>query len=144
MSTDVKELVSQAVKIREGQHESIKPGEPLRFTEASVPGDRIDQGDVHITIRRSPPEGYKEGPPVRKMVPSATDTEGSRHCLSHTDSMRMWFPENWTDVNSTAGPYVECEKEVTVEHPRHGHVTIPGGMPFQIGYQRTPQGRVMD
>ena len=115
--------------------EEVKPGMPLRFTEASTVNDRIWQGDLAITIAEdSVPEGYVKQENVNlQLVPG--NNIGSKHCLDSADGVECWLPENF-DETSLNGPFLRLSCERTVTHPVHGDVTIPSNFCVNISYQR--------
>ena len=121
-------------KISNNEDEQVKPGQPVCFTEACVPGDRIWQGDLALTIRTSVPKQYKlaEKPSVQLVV---GNTEGSKHCLDSLDNVDIYLPPVW-NAESLKGPVLVIKKETTVIHPTHGDVTIPEGFIVECTYQR--------
>lgn len=135
-STTVLERMQDFVRtVSKGEHESIKPGQPVRFTEACVPGDRIWQGDLALTIRKSvPQEGYvfvKEAG-VQLVI---GNTEGAKHCLDSMDGVKFYAPVGWGE-ESIKGPILVLSQERTVLHPVHGNVTVPAGFIVECTYQR--------
>ena len=121
----IEEMQRFVQKIANNEHETVKPGQSVRFTEACTDGDRIWQGDLALTIRTSVPKQYKlaEKPSVQLVV---GNTEGSKHCLDSLDNVEIYLPPIW-DEWSLKGPVLVIKKETTVLHPTHGNVTIPGG-----------------
>lgn len=113
----------------------IGPGNPFRFSEAATVNDRVWQGDLAITIADKVPDNYE---PVnckekdRQLVPG--NTEGSKHCLDSLDGVTMYRPKNW-GMESLDGPYLILNKERTIMHPTHGHITIPAGFAVHCTYQ---------
>jgi len=130
----IEEMQRFVQKIANNEHETVKPGQPVRFTEACTDGDRIWQGDLALTIRTSVPKQYKlaEKPSVQLVV---GNTEGSKHCLDSLDNVEIYLPPIW-DEWSLKGPVLVIKKETTVLHPTHGNVTIPGGFIVECTYQR--------
>ena len=118
-----------------GNHEMIKPGQPVRFTEACVPGDRIWQGDLALTIRMSVPKtGYVlvKDAGVQLVV---GNTEGAKHCLDSMEGVKFYAPMDWNE-ESLKGPILVLSQERTVLHPTHGNVTMPAGFIVECTYQR--------
>jgi hypothetical protein len=121
-------------QVSSGQHETVKPGMPTRFTEASTVNDRICQGDLNITIADKIPNGYvKMDKPSKQLV--FGESEGARHCLDSLDGVTMYADPNW-DIESLNGPHIRLEKERVIEHPKHGNVTIPKGFSCDISYPK--------
>lgn len=140
MTNEVSTLVLEKMqnhinKLKDGKHENIKMGEPVRFTEACTLGDRIWQGDLALTIRASvPSEGYSLATqPSTQLV--IGNTEGSKHCLDSLDGVKMYVPNEWNEF-SLKGPILVLYQERTVLHPVHGNVTIPAGFIVECTYQR--------
>lgn len=134
----VANITTYAANIAQGL-ETVKPGQPLRFTEASDVNDRIWQGDLALTITANKiPAGYvKEKKPRTQLVPGKTI--GAKHCLDSLEGVEMYVPKgfNWeNEGDSLAGPWCRLKAERTVMHPVHGSVTIPKGFCFQADYQR--------
>jgi len=118
-------------------NEKVKPGEAARFTEASVAGDCLAQGDLYLCIYEGkPPTGYvlveKPTEQDKQLVPG--NTQGSKHCLDSLDGVKLYRPENWTG-DDLRGPLLVLSEERTVLHPTHGDVTIPAGFSVLCGYQ---------
>lgn len=136
--TAVQEVVAYAQKIAKGEHESVRPGDPYTFSEASVPGDMVWQGDLGIgLVSESPPDGYvKKDRPLKCLVPGKDETIGSKHCLESLEGVEMWLPKEW-DEASLNGPYLRLTNGAKITHPVHGDVTIPACFnSVQIVYQR--------
>lgn len=134
----IKEVVAHAEAIANGQHETVKPGMPQAFSEASVEGDVIWQGDLGIAIVDDAiPEDYvKVKIKDLCLVPSSDNSIGSRHCLGSKEGVEMWTPEQW-DSESMFGPYLRLSNGADVTHPVHGDVHIPSSFKcIQILYQR--------
>lgn len=96
-------------------------------------GDYHRQGDVYIQCIAAPPRnGLKEIGLRVQVAPGST--QGSRHCISGATirHLRMYEKSGATPLD---GPVLECFKPITIEHPEHGHVTIPAGW-YAIAYQR--------
>lgn len=140
MTNEVSTLVLEKMQnhineLKNGKHENIKMGEPVRFTEACTLGDRIWQGDLALTIRASVPStGY-----VRISEPGVQlvigNTEGAKHCLDSVEGVEFYAPNDWNE-ESLRGPILVLSQERTVLHPVHGNVTIPAGFIVECTYQR--------
>lgn len=135
--TAIDRVTKHAKKIASGKHETVKPGQPARFTEASTPQDAIWQGDLCLEVVSSITEGF-----LLLKTPRETDkqlvpgnTQGARHCLDSLSGVAMYRPERW-DAESLEGPCLVLSQERTVLHPTHGAVTIPAGFIVQCHYQR--------
>jgi hypothetical protein len=130
-------MVDYAARIARGE-EAVKPGQPLRFTEASSVNDRIWQGDLSITITDNKvPKGMEAIETRVQLVPG--NTQGAKHCLDGTAGVEMYAPKgfDWVTPNDDlVGPWMRLTQERTILHPVHGSVTIPAGFCAQIGYQR--------
>lgn len=131
---EMERIQEHAARIARGD-EKVKPGEPVRFTTASVVGDTYRQGDLYLQIAdNKPPKGYVEcEKPLVQLVPG--NTVGARHCLDGTVGVRMWVPKEFTE-DSLEGPYFQLTEERTVLHPTHGQVSIPAGFSVQCHFQR--------
>ena len=130
----IQEIVEHAAKIKNGEHDRVQPGQPLRFSEACTVNDRIWQGDLALTISNKVPEGYtKPKKEILQLVPG--ENVGARHVLDSLDGVEMYIPPNWNE-ESLVGPYLILSQERTVEHPVHGSVTIPAGFNVHCTYQR--------
>lgn len=134
MTNAIQVIVEHAAKIKNGEHDKVQPGQPLRFSEACTVNDRIWQGDLALTISNKVPEGYtKSKKKILQLVPG--ENIGSRHVLDSLDGVKMYIPQNWNE-ESLIGPYLILAQERTVEHPIHGPVTIPAGFSVHCTYQR--------
>jgi hypothetical protein len=145
--------------VNDGSHEQVSPGKPYRIPDAVSLGDTVWQGDVGIVVCGLPGEGipaagdigsfeylgekYTQCSPqakAAKLVPGNEDTEGARHILDAFDGVIYCRPEAANRfMSSTAmvrGPILVCQKDRTIQHPKHGDVTIPAGMSVAIIYQR--------
>ena len=127
------EITSHAESIRNGA-EKIKPGDPAYFTRGCVPGDRIWQGDLGITLvsfdTTTPAKSIKAG--VR-MAPD-NGTIGSNHALDSLDGVTFsrGLP---TSEDSLDGPAFVTTEPRIVTHPKHGWVHLCPGT-YDVGYQR--------
>jgi hypothetical protein len=133
-SVVIEEILEHARKISAGELEQVRPGMPLRFSEACTVNDRIWQGDLALTIIASMPTGYVEAKDPRvQLVPG--NTVGAKHCLDSLQGVKMFLPKDWNE-ESLIGPYLEISEERTILHPVHGSVTIPAGFCVHCTYQR--------
>lgn len=130
----VQEIVSYAKSIARGD-ESVRPGQPVNFTEASTVNDRAWQGDMAVTIdMENPPLGFvKKDKVTVQLVPG--NTVGSKHCLEHTTGVEQWVPESWNE-EGLVGPWMKFNEANRIIHPVHGPIGIPAGFCVQITYQR--------
>ena len=130
-------IETHATAIKNGEHESVRPGLPWEFSEACQPGDGCWQGDLVLEIVACVPQGYvKVSKPTKadaKLVPG--ETQGSRHCLDSLAGVTLYRPEEW-DAESLQGPCFVLAKRRKVIHPTHGAVTIPAGFTVLCRYQR--------
>jgi hypothetical protein len=136
-SLTIENALEYVKSISDGNHDTVRPGMPLTFSEACVSGDTIWQGDLGICIvDDGPPSDYIHLENVHQcLVPGGT-TIGARHCLDRCDCVEMWIPERW-DETSLNGPYLHLTNGITITHPVHGNVTIPACFTkIQIMYQR--------
>jgi len=137
MQTSIDRIETHAKKIASGKHETVSPGQPARFTEASSVNDGIWQGDLGLEIIEKVPDGYtlvrRAKDADRQLVPG--NTQGSKHCLDSLSGVKLYRPEKW-DGESLIGPCFVLTEERTVQHPTHGAVTIPAGFTVQCRYQR--------
>lgn len=130
----VRRMVQYAASIAAHECETVKPGEPVRFTEAATVNDRIWQGDVSITVTEDRvPDGYLPVDTLVQLVPG--NTIGAKHCLDGKEGVEMYLPSNWSE-ESLQGPWMRLSLERTILHPVHGSVMIPSGFCVRIGYQR--------
>jgi hypothetical protein len=109
----------------------------MRFPDAAAEFDVGVQGDLYLTVVARVPADF-----VRVTAPREQDkqlvpgnTQGARHCLASLDGVEIWRPENWGE-DSLVGPCLMFAREGVIEHPTHGHVTVPAGMTIQCTYQR--------
>jgi hypothetical protein len=133
----IDDIQAHAAKIKAGEHETVKPGQPARFTAAAVPGDAIWQGDLCLEIVSVVPDGYtKAVKPAKQLVPGTT--QGARHCLDSMGGVVVHYPSGWPQSaeETMAGPCLVLSQERTVLHPTHGSVTVPAGFTVLCGYQR--------
>lgn len=135
----IKELQDHLELIKSGKaknvHGTISPGQPQAFSPACTENDAIWQGDLLIVIASKPEAGMvklEQKDVTVQLVPG--NTQGARHCLD-TKEIEMYVPKTWNE-ESLLGPWVKANKDVTIQHPTHGAVTVPAGMAFQCYYQK--------
>lgn len=154
MSTAIEQVQKRQRTLLDGDGK-VQPGQPARFTEAATIGDTIPQGDLDLTILAYNAEGrfevpMEEGPPrileyrkleqpTPRLVPG--NSVGSSHILDSVQGIReMWVPKDWDPANANYegldGPVLVLDAERTVEHPKHGNVTIPPSFTVGCFYQR--------
>lgn len=132
-------IQSHARKIAAGEHETVRPGLPYRISEATDVGEGVWQGDLGIEVVAPDfmPEGYvrvdKPKAVNRQLVPG--NTSGARHCLDSLKGVEIYRPREWPAVTQL-GPLLRLKAERTIEHPKHGAVTIPAGFAVLCSYQR--------
>lgn len=136
----IEKITNYANKIKNGEHESIRPGQAYEFSEACTEGDMVWQGDLGIGITSSkPPKGYVKSKQVHlNLIPNsnANSTVGSRHCLASAEGVTMWLPKEWNE-ESLDGPFLQLKNGAKITHPIHGDVTVPACFKnVQIVYQR--------
>lgn len=132
------DVVNHAKTIADGKHDVVRPGMPMSFSEASVEGDMIWQGDLGIGITSGgPPKGYvKVDIKNLCLTPNTDNSIGSRHCLESSNGVEMWVPQVW-DETVLDGPYLRLSNGANITHPVHGDVSIPACFnEVQIVYQR--------
>lgn len=120
-------------KVRD-EAEKIKSDATRHFPEAASPGDFHRQGDIYITLIGGVPAGAKRvAKPQTQLAPG--NTQGSRHCLSTLEGVAVFELDKATELD---GPIVQVVgTEVTVTHPEHGDVVLPGnGRCYGVTYQR--------
>ncbi len=137
MKTCTMERIEKHAEAIKSGNEKVKPGQPARFTEASVAGDTVAQGDLYLCIYEGkPPAGYAQVKNLterdKQLVPG--NTQGSKHCLDSLEGVKLFRPENWTG-DDLRGPLLGLSEERTVLHPTHGSVAIPAGFSVLCGYQ---------
>lgn len=135
--TAIEAIQEHAKRIAEGKHETVKPGQPSRFTEAASVGDGIWQGDLLLEIVASVPAGHNVMlKPKKQLVPGTT--QGARHCLDSTRGVKVYYPKGWPESaeETLIGPCLVLTEERTVLHPTHGSVSIPAGFAVLCSYQK--------
>lgn len=136
-ATAIDRIQRHAKLIAAGECEQVKPGQPVRFTEAASINDTIRQGDLYITVIEAVPQGFvkiaKPKAMDKQLVPG--NTQGAKHCLDSLAGVTMYRPTDW-GPESLTGPVLVLSKERTILHPTHGSVTIPSGVTVQCTYQR--------
>jgi len=137
MTITINDVVEYARKISSGEHETVSPGQPYTFSEASVEGDMVWQGDLGIgLVKNEIPKHYQKSDAIHNLVPGNDNTIGSKHCLTSLQGVTMWFPKNWNE-ESLEGPFLQLSNGATISHPVHGDVNIPACFDaVQIVYQR--------
>jgi hypothetical protein len=137
LATTIERIEQHAQRIAAGENETVSPGKPARFTEASTPHDGIWQGDLGLEIVKSVPDGYirvtKPKVADKQLVPGTT--QGARHCLDSLRGVTIYRPAEWSE-ESLDGPCLVLSAERTILHPTHGSVTIPAGFTVKCRYQR--------
>ena len=136
-TTAIRRIIKHATQIAAGENETVKPGQPARFTEACTPQDCIWQGDLGLEIVTGVPKSFvlvKTPTDIdRQLVPG--NTQGAKHCLDSLSGVTIYKPIDWNN-ESLEGPCLLFSAERTVTHPTHGSVTIPKGFAVQCHYQR--------
>jgi len=138
-ATATKQQVENVLKSFDAHMETVAPGMPACFTEACVPGDWIAQGDLVIEMVEKIPSGYTENPPAKLQQPKNQlvpgNTVGSRHALNTLEGVELFYPKNFGQEDCLDGPVARVTGGQVVEHPKHGNVTLVGGI-FSFSYQR--------
>jgi hypothetical protein len=141
-STLIEEMMAHTEKIRDGSHESVKPGQPAAFTEACSANDCIWQGDLGLVIsdrkknEKGVFEGYKKSDSNGSTKLVLGGSQGSNHCLESLDGIELYVPEGWSEESLIGPIFVAAEAEAKVVHPIHGAVTVPKGFTIECYYQR--------
>lgn len=131
----IDQVVEHAQKISRGEHDKVRPGMPLRISEAAVVGEFVWQGDLKLTVVDRVPDGFQAAEAFCQLVPG--NTVGARHCLDSVDGVEMYVPSGWgPKYEGLVGPYLVLHAERTIKHPKHGPVTSPAGMIIQCSYAR--------
>lgn len=129
-------IVSKANAIKENR-DDIKPGQPVRISEAASVGDFVRQGDLYLIVSDKVPSGYVKATAKNKSVQLVPgNTEGAKHCLDSLAAVDLYYPKDWPNAESLDGPCVVAREGVTVLHPTHGSVFIPAGTTVHARYQR--------
>lgn len=138
--------LSRAVaRIYRGEDPNVKPGQAVRFPEAASVGvDGVRQGDLYLIYVNEPVK--REGVEFElienvtaahlQLVPG--NNVGAKHALREQDleGLVMYRPKVWNE-DIFVGPFVmHPTREIVVQHPTHGAVTVPAGMGMQCTYQR--------
>lgn len=134
-SEAISSIQQHADAIREGR-EKIRPGDPAYFTPGCVPGERIWQGDLCITLASFDTALQVKQVPAPKdgaLVPD-NGTVGSHHRLDSLDGV-IFIRSLPTKDNSLDGPAFIVAQPRVITHPKHGHVHLCPGT-YEIGYQR--------
>jgi hypothetical protein len=133
----IDEIQTHARRIAAGEHETVKPGQPARFTDAAQPGDAIWQGDLCLEVVAGVPDGYTLAKkPAAQLVPGTT--QGARHCLDSVRGVKVYYPQGWpaSAEETLTGPCLVLSQERAVLHPTHGPVTVPAGFTVLCSYQK--------
>lgn len=133
----IERVVNHAARIKAGEHETIKPGQPFRIPDAWMAGDCGAQGDLIIVILDKIPEGFErvKEPTQKDMQLVWGETQGSKHCLDSLDGVALYRRSDW-GADTLVGPTFTCEEERVINHPTHGAWTIPAGRTIGIEYPR--------
>lgn len=105
----------------------------VRYGSLAV-GDKHWQGDVCLQRLGGNPVPMLGLKPIKKpqLQLAPGNTQGSRHCLDSLDGILLYTKPNPTPLD---GPVIHADREFTVLHPEHGHVTLPAG-DYAVTYQR--------
>lgn len=138
MSTStIDRVLKHAQKIKNGEHETIKPGMPFAIPASWVAGDAGAQGDLIVVILDDIGEGFrlvaKPTDADRQLVPG--NTIGAKHCLDSLDGVALYRRSDW-GTESLEGPQFRCQTDRVIDHPTHGAWTIPAGRCIGIEYAR--------
>ncbi len=124
--------------------EKIKNADPATIETMSL-GDTMRQGDIYIT--RIDASKLKIKPIAsRQLAPG--ETQGSRHIavgdctIGEADAAKVTAILNKLIPATNGqtlfiGPIIRATGPVTIEHPEHGHRTLPGESDYAVVYQRT-------
>lgn len=135
-------IAKQIAQVRKSA-ESMDAAAPAVIGAASV-GDVVRQGDLYLVCLADPPAGKSTS--QRQLVPGTT--QGSRHvavgdCRIIVPNDRAQFAATVSQAVKGAevpaeltGPAIVCRGDVTIEHPEHGHRTLPAGSVWGGVYQR--------
>lgn len=134
VATIIKEIQEHATMLAE----KVIPGQPAILNEAASVGDGIWQGDLGIEIVEMVPPDYVlvENPTDndRQLVPG--NTQGSKHILKSINSVKLYRPDNWPNIDGLLGPCLVVTEDTVIVHPTHGSVTITAGHTVLCRYQR--------
>lgn len=93
--------------------------------------DFVRQGDVYLfNLPGVPINAKKVARPVPQIAPGTT--QGSRHVIADISTVTLYEMPN---ANALQGPIVDAPNGFTLEHPEHGHQTLPAGI-YAITFQR--------
>jgi hypothetical protein len=130
-------VLDHAKKIGNGEHDTIKPGQPFRIPDSWMAGECGAQGDLIVVVLDEIPAGYtqvkKPTKADRQLVPG--NTEGAKHCLDSLKGVTLYRKDGW-GPESLDGPAFTCKEDRVIEHPKHGPWTIPAGRTIGIEYAR--------
>lgn len=143
MATKTKTKAATAYQRVASSAEAICNADPATIATMS-PGDVVRQGDLYLVALDVAPAraGEYDG---RQLAPGAT--QGSRHVV--VGDCELFTPDE-ADVAGILsrlvpatkgqrhffGPVILARGPVTVEHPEHGHRTVPAGI-YLVTQQRT-------
>jgi|CXWL01.1.fsa_nt_gi hypothetical protein len=103
---------------------------PTRYGSMAA-ADYHRQGDIFIRRIGDVPSGaIKQDKPIRQLAPGTN--QGSRHLLDSLSGITLYTVCNPSVLD---GPIIVSDRQFTVEHPEHGHCTVPAGT-YAINYQR--------
>lgn len=105
--------------------------DPVVYGTLAV-GDVHRQGDVYITRLDAVPANAAKAKKEAQLAPGTT--QGSRHMVNseHMQHCEFFALRQPTPLQ---GPIIKIRKPVEIQHPEHGHVTLPPGV-YGITYQR--------
>jgi hypothetical protein len=133
----IDKITHGAQQIAAGQHDRIRPGDHFTIPDSWIAGDAGAQGDLVIIIVDQIPGTYKRVAKMRdadrQLVPG--NTEGARHCLDALKGVELYRQSDW-GPDSLDGPCLVINEQRVIEHPTHGHWTIPAGRMIKLEYQR--------
>lgn len=136
----IEEIQRHAQKIASGEHDTIRPGMPFRIPESWIVNEAVAQGDLVIRVIEEIRPGYelvsKPTKVDKQLVPG--NTEGAKHCLDSVRGLKLYRPSGWPQSadGSLQGPIIVADRDVVIEHPKHGHVTIPKGRMVACDYDK--------
>jgi hypothetical protein len=132
----IEKIQRHTSRIKDGKAK-VKPGHPVRMSEAAGVNDAIRQGDLYLIVIDKVPSDVvlirSRKDIDRQLVPG--NTTGAKHCLDSLDGVELYRPTDWSE-STLQGPVFRLSKERTVLHPTHGAVTIPAGFLIECRYQR--------
>lgn len=130
----IEAITKTAKQISEGTHEQVRPGMPVRISEAASAGDEGWQGDLGFVVANAKHPTWEKRD-TNQLVPG--NTTGSKHCVADPSTCIVLFPPEFSDdYEGLEGPYLIALEDTDILHPTHGTVTIPAGMEIQFKFQR--------